>query len=62
MRLETLAIKMNTFAEKDGDHYIINGTKNWVTNGINSDIVIVFAITEKGIGHKGISCFIIENL
>ena len=55
------ASNMKTFAEKDGDHYIINGTKNWVTNGINSDIVIVFAITEKGIGYKGISCFIIEK-
>ena len=55
------ASNMNTFAEKNNDYYIINGTKNWVTNGINSDIVIVFAITEKGIGHKGISCFIVEK-
>ena len=38
------ASNMNTFAEKNDDYYIINGTKNWVTNGINSDIVIVFAI------------------
>ena len=55
------ASNMNTHARMDGDSYIINGTKNWVTNGINSDYVIVFAITEKGIGHKGISCFLIEK-
>ena len=55
------ASNMITTAIKDGKNYIINGTKNWVTNGINSDIVLVFAVTEKGIGHKGISCFIVEK-
>ena len=55
------ASNMITTAIKDGDSYILNGTKNWVTNGINSDLVLVFAITEKGIGHKGISCFIVEK-
>jgi len=55
------ASNMITTATQDGDNYIINGTKNWVTNGINSDIVLVFAVTEKGIGHKGVSCFIVEK-
>ena len=55
------ASNMITTAIKKDDYYIINGTKNWVTNGINSDIVLVFAITKKGIGHKGISCFIVEK-
>ncbi len=55
------ASNMLTTALKDGDNYIINGTKNWVTNGINSDLVLVFAMTEKGVGHKGISCFIVEK-
>ena len=55
------ASNMRTFANKDGDHYYISGTKNWVTNGINSDYVILFAVTEKGIGHKGISCFLVEK-
>jgi len=55
------ASNMITTATQDGDDYIINGTKNWVTNGINSDIVLVFAVTEKGIGHKGVSCFIVEK-
>jgi len=55
------ASNMRTFAKKDGDHYYISGTKNWVTNGINSDYVILFAVTEKGIGHKGVSCFLVEK-
>ena len=55
------ASNMRTFANKDGGHYFISGTKNWVTNGINSDYVILFAITEKGIGHKGVSCFLVEK-
>jgi len=55
------ASNMITTAIKDGNNYILNGTKNWVTNGINSDLVLVFAVTKKGIGHKGISCFIVEK-
>lgn len=55
------ASNMLTTAIKEDNHYIINGTKNWVTNGINSDIVLVFAVTTKGIGHKGVSCFIVEK-
>ncbi len=48
-------------AKRDGDYYILNGTKNWVTSGINSNVVIVFAVTEKGVGYKGISAFIVEK-
>ncbi len=55
------ASNIRTFAKKDGDHYFISGTKNWVTNGINSDYVILFAVTEKSVGHKGVSCFIVEK-
>ena len=55
------ASNMNTIAIKDGDHYIVNGTKNWVTNGLHSDYVILFAITEQGVGHKGISCFLVDK-
>lgn len=55
------ASNMRTFAKREGDHYIINGTKNWVTNGITSDIVLLMCLTEKGVGHKGISTFIIEK-
>ena len=55
------ASNMRTFAKKDGDHYVINGTKNWVTNGITSNIVVLFCLTEKAIGYKGITAFVIEK-
>jgi len=48
-------------AKRNGDHYVLNGIKNWVTSGINSNVVIVFAVIEKGIGHKGVSAFIVEK-
>ena len=55
------ASNMRTFAKKEWDHYVINGTKNWVTNGINGDIVILFCMTEKNVGYKGISAFVVEK-
>jgi len=55
------ASNMRTFAKKEGNHYVINGTKNWVTNGINGDIVILFCMTEINVGYKGISAFVVEK-
>jgi len=55
------ASNMRTYAEKNGDQFIINGVKNWVTSGENSDFIIFFCKTEKGVGSKGISAFIIEK-
>ena len=55
------ASNMLTFAKKTSGGYLLNGTKNWVTNGKNSDLVLVAALTEKNVGHKGISCFIVEK-
>lgn len=55
------ASNLLTFAERKNDHYVINGTKNWVSNGIHSHVVIVFALTEKGVGYKGVSAFIVEK-
>ena len=55
------ASNMNALAIKEGDHYIINGTKNWVTNGIHANYVLLFAVTTPSIGHTGISCFIVEK-
>lgn len=55
------ASNMLTFASKEDDQYVINGTKNWVSNGINCDLVTVFLLTEKGVEHKGISAFIVEK-
>ena len=52
---------MNTTAIKDGDHYILNGTKNFITHGISGDVAVVIARTgEKGDSH-GMSAFIIER-
>ena len=55
------ASNMLTVARKEENFYVLNGTKNWVTNGLNSDYVIVFAVTEQGIGHRGVSCFIVDK-
>ena len=55
------ASNMLTFAKKTDSGYVLSGTKNWVTNGQNSDVVLVAVLTEKNVGHKGISCFIVEK-
>ena len=55
------ASNMHTVAEKSGKYYILNGTKNWVTSGINSDVVIVMALTDKTAGYNGISTFIVPK-
>lgn len=55
------ASNMLTYAKKEKSNYFINGTKNWVTNGISSNIIILMCLTEKNIGYKGISAFIIEK-
>ena len=52
---------MLTTATRDGDSYLLNGVKNWVTSGISSDFVIVFAKTDKEAGHRGISAFVVEK-
>ena len=55
------ASNLRTHARRKNGHYIINGTKNWVTNGINSDIVVMFCLTDKNLGSKGISAFIVDK-
>ncbi|SIS41075.1 acyl-CoA dehydrogenase [Salimicrobium flavidum] len=52
---------MRTQAKKDGDDYILNGNKVWITNGGVADIYIVFAKTDPDAGHKGVSAFIVEK-
>jgi alkylation response protein AidB-like acyl-CoA dehydrogenase len=52
---------MRTRAVRDGDVYLITGTKYWVTNAGISDIYIVFAKTDPDAGHRGISCFVVEG-
>lgn len=55
------AANQQTVARKDGDHYILNGTKNWITNGPNADHFVVFAMTNKEARHKGISAFLVKK-
>jgi len=52
---------LRTTAVRDGDHYILNGRKCFVTNGGYSDIYIVFVTVDKSLGHKGITAFIVEK-
>lgn len=55
------ATSQRTMAVKNGDHYILNGTKNWITNGGSASTYIVIAQTNPELGHKGISAFIVEK-
>lgn len=55
------ASNQRTVAFRDGDHYILNGTKNWITNGSTAEVVLVMAATDKTKGAKGISTFIVEK-
>ena len=51
---------MKTFAADKGDHWLINGSKMWISGGHSSDVGLLYAVTEKGAGAKGISCFVID--
>ncbi len=55
------ATSQKTTAELQGDHYLLNGTKNWITNGSSASIYLVIAQTDASKGHKGISVFIVEK-
>lgn len=54
------AASMKTTAKLDGNNYVLNGTKSWITNGAEADIAIVFASTDKDLKHKGVSAFIVD--
>ncbi|MDD3501375.1 MAG: acyl-CoA dehydrogenase family protein, partial [Candidatus Cloacimonetes bacterium] len=53
------ASAIETTATKDGDFYVLNGTKQWITNGGEAEIYTVFAMTDKTKGARGASCFIV---
>lgn len=55
------ATSQRTTAIDMGDHYILNGTKNWITNGGSADYYLVIAQTDKEKGHRGINAFIVEK-
>ncbi|MED4203561.1 acyl-CoA dehydrogenase family protein [Neobacillus mesonae] len=52
---------MKTNAKLDGDEYVLNGTKHFITNGAEADILVVYAKTDTAAGTKGISAFIVEK-
>jgi alkylation response protein AidB-like acyl-CoA dehydrogenase len=55
------ATRQRTTAEDKGDHYVLSGTKNWITNGGTSNVHIVIAHTHPEKGHRGINAFIVET-
>ncbi len=55
------ATSQRTTAIDKGDHYVLNGTKNWITNGGSADIYLVIAQTDREKGHRGINAFIVEK-
>ena len=55
------ATSQQTTAIEKNDHYLLNGTKNWITNGNSASIYLVIAQTDPSLGHKGINAFIVEK-
>jgi alkylation response protein AidB-like acyl-CoA dehydrogenase len=55
------ATSQRTTAEDRGDHYLLNGTKNWITNGSSASVYLVMAQTDPGKGSRGINAFIVEK-
>lgn len=55
------ATSQQTTAREEGDFFVINGTKNWITNGGTADVYLVIAQTDPTKGHKGISVFIVDK-
>ncbi len=54
-------VSMALRAEKHGDHFRLNGTKYWITNGPDADTLVVYAKTDPGAGSRGITAFIVEK-
>jgi isovaleryl-CoA dehydrogenase len=54
-------VSMKTTATKNGDGYVLNGTKMWITNGPDADVIVVYAKTEPFKGSKGITAFLVEK-
>ncbi|MEM9688668.1 MAG: isovaleryl-CoA dehydrogenase [Pseudomonadota bacterium] len=52
---------MKTRARRDGDDYVLNGSKMWITNAPGADVLIVYAVTDPKAGNKGVSAFVVER-
>ncbi|MDZ4669075.1 MAG: acyl-CoA dehydrogenase family protein [bacterium] len=55
------AMRMQCVAKQDGDHWVLNGTKNWITHGITGEIVVVLARTGELLDSNGITAFVVER-
>ncbi len=55
------ATSQQTTAEDKGDYYLLNGTKNWITNGSTASVYLVIAQTDRSLKHRGINAFIVEK-
>ena len=55
------ALRMKVTAQKDGDHWVLNGAKNWITHGISSDVAVVLARTGDLLDSHGITAFVVER-
>jgi butyryl-CoA dehydrogenase len=53
------AAAQQTVARRDGDGWVIHGTKNWITNGPVADVMVLFTMTDKAAGHRGITSFLV---
>ncbi len=54
-------VGMQARAERKGDRYVLNGSKSWITNGPDADVIVVYARTNRGPGARGITAFLIEG-
>lgn len=55
------AAALSTSAVRDGDHFVLNGVKSWITQGNEADLMVVYARTDKSSKTKGITCFLVET-
>ena len=55
------AAAITTRAERTGEHFVLNGVKQFITTGKNADVAVVFAVTDKAAGKKGISAFVVDT-
>ncbi|MFX7878850.1 acyl-CoA dehydrogenase family protein, partial [Acinetobacter baumannii] len=55
------AAALRTTATRDGDHYVLNGVKQFITSGKHADVAIVMAVTDKAAGKRGISAFLVPT-
>ncbi|MBI5528325.1 MAG: acyl-CoA dehydrogenase family protein [Deltaproteobacteria bacterium] len=52
-------VSMKTTAKKDGDHFVINGSKTWISNAQVADVGLVYAVTDREAKHRGLTCFLV---